>query len=434
MATIHFTVCSYIIQQNIMEPDSAALSSLAETISKAAHEYASASSGPSKIAALRALQSASKALSNASTPVPDQLAELNLRPYVNVCIRIGIDMGLFDALPEDGKAVSVAELAATTGAEEQLILRICRLLGTYDVLQCSYTEDGKALYAHTLMSRLTVAHKPIVQHLFDDVLSCLVQGIGWFRNEAFREPFDGRNTPFAYATGTVGATFFEAIDTMPERSKRFNEAMAGAALMGLDETVAQYPFDKLGANQDGISLVDVGGGKGHVLNAIAAAFPTLKGGMALQDLKAVLDGGVLVDEKEVVVQPLDFFGQIEPIKGTNTISPATENYELTRLGSNYLLRAILHDWPDKDCLQILANIKPAMTQNSKLLICDFVLEDVNPPNVQALRDVNMLAIGGKERSSSQWKELLANAGFEIVKVYGGDGGLNGIIEAELKRN
>jgi hypothetical protein len=92
-------------------------------------------------------------------------------------MRIGIDMGLFDALPADGKPTSVTELTVATGAEEQLILRVCRLLGTFAVLQRSYTEDGKAMYAHNIMSRLIVAHRYIAQHLFDDVLTSLVQSI-----------------------------------------------------------------------------------------------------------------------------------------------------------------------------------------------------------------------------------------------------------------
>jgi hypothetical protein len=299
-----------------MEPDSTTITSLVETISKAADQYASASSGAPRIAALQELQSASKTLSNASTPVRDQVIQLYMQPNVNICMRIGIDVGLFNALPDDGKAISVADIVSTTGGEMQLILRICRLLGTFDVLKRSYTEDGKTLYAHTIMSRMISASSSIVQHLFDDVLTNLVQGIGWFKQEGFKEPDDSRNTPFAYATGTLGSNFSEAMESMPERSKNFNEAMAGASLMGLEELVADYPFDKLEVNQDGICLVDVGGGKGQALNAIATAFPTVKGRTALQDLEAVLGEGILVNEKEVVVQPFDFLNQVEPIKGT----------------------------------------------------------------------------------------------------------------------
>jgi hypothetical protein len=75
-----------------------------------------------------------------------------------------------------------------------------------------------------------------------------------------------------------------------------------------------------------------------------------------------------------------------------------------------------------------------MMQNSKLLICEFVLQDVNPPAVHALRDVNMLVIGGKERSHNQWKELLAKAGLEIIRLYDAEGGLSSIIEAKLKED
>jgi hypothetical protein len=133
--------------------------------------------------------------------------------------------------------------------------------------------------------------------------------------------------PFSYANGKVGLTYFEVIESMPERSKNLSEAMADAVLMGLDEAVAGYSFNRLEANPDGIYLVDIGGGKGHALNSIATAYPMLKGKMALQDLRIVLDGGVLVEEKNVIVQPFDFFNQIEPIKGATYchLPPTTMN-------------------------------------------------------------------------------------------------------------
>lgn len=67
---------------------------------------------------------------------------------------------------------------------------------------------------------------------------------------------------------------------------------------------------------------------------------------------------------------------------------------------------------------------------SKLIIIDFVLPDTNVPLFQASLDIQMMSIGaGVERSESQWRELLHSAGFEIVRIWKKDPGMEAVIEA-----
>jgi hypothetical protein len=103
------------------------------------------------------------------------------------------------------------------------------------------------------------------------------------------------------------------------------------------------------------------------------------------------------------------------------------------IGSNYFLKSILHDWPDKACMQILSNIAQAMRghPHSKLLICEIVLPDQYPEPAKVIRDISMLLIGGQERNLLQWNALLKNAGFKILKVHGVGGDNSSIIEAVL---
>jgi hypothetical protein len=106
---------------------------------------------------------------------------------------------------------------------------------------------------------------------------------------------------------------------------------------------------------------------------------------------------------------------------------------LTKPGSNYFLKAILHDWPDTDCLKILNNLAPAMRGHttSRLLISELVIPDRNPDPAKVLRDMTMLVISGKERSLAHWHALLGQAGFKILQVYGMDHENASIIEAVL---
>jgi hypothetical protein len=98
-------------------------------------------------------------------------------------------------------------------------------------------------------------------------------------------------------------------------------------------------------------------------------------------------------------------------------------------GSNYFYKAIFHDWPEEACRTILKNLAPAMESHSRLLICDLVIKDQYPDSGHLLRDINMLLIGGKERSLEQWEELMGPEGFRIVKVYGNEAAPMRILEA-----
>jgi hypothetical protein len=69
--------------------------------------------------------------------------------------------------------------------------------------------------------------------------------------------------------------------------------------------------------------------------------------------------------------------------------------------------------------------------HSRLLICDLILPDRNPPPGKVLRDLNILLVAGKERSLAQWTSLLEKGGFKILNSFGLEDPMFGIIEATL---
>lgn len=73
-----------------------------------------------------------------------------------------------------------------------------------------------------------------------------------------------------------------------------------------------------------------------------------------------------------------------------------------------------------------------MTSRSRVLIADAVVPNMGAPRHLALQDINMMSLGGMERTRVQWKHLLDNAGFKIKRIWAGDGNLYSIIEAVLK--
>jgi hypothetical protein len=74
----------------------------------------------------------------------------------------------------------------------------------------------------------------------------------------------------------------------------------------------------------------------------------------------------------------------------------------------YLLRRILHDWPDNDCVKILNKIAEAMIPGkSKILVADFVMPEIDVPRYRSSADIMMaMLLGGAERTERQWERLL----------------------------
>jgi len=83
-----------------------------------------------------------------------------------------------------------------------------------------------------------------------------------------------------------------------------------------------------------------------------------------------------------------------------------------------MFSAIFHGLSDEECTTVLSNLKTAIgTHQSSVLFADAVAEETHINPTIAAFDMQML-IGttGRERTPSEWKRLLGNAGFEIVEI------------------
>lgn len=164
--------------------------------------------------------------------------------------------------------------------------------------------------------------------------------------------------------------------------------------------------------------------------ALAKAFPHLS--FIVQDLPANAESGQkaisgsLPDEikSRITFQGHDFT-QPQPVRGA----------------SIYLLRMILHDWPDTEAISIIRNIVTVMDHAvSRLLIMDTVLPKpgsvpVSVERIARARDLTMLqAFNSKERHLDDWKELLeaTDSGIELVSVTQPFGSAMSVIEVRLR--
>ncbi|KAJ5118256.1 hypothetical protein N7448_009971 [Penicillium atrosanguineum] len=103
----------------------------------------------------------------------------------------------------------------------------------------------------------------------------------------------------------------------------------------------------------------------------------------------------------------------------------------------YWLRYILHDWSDDYCIRILSAIKEAMKPNSRILICDQVMNTTAgftgsipsapeplPANYGYFtryshqRDITMMSIiNGIERTPAEFQDIIERSGLVMNRIY-----------------
>jgi len=147
-------------------------------------------------------------------------------------------------------------------------------------------------------------------------------------------------------------------------------------------------------------LVDIGGGKGEDILAFKDKFPHLLGKLVLQDLPVVVER-IQDTTTSVVVQGYNFFDE-------QTVKEAKA----------YYMRTVLHDWPDKQALRILARVHEAMAPDSILLINEVLVPETNRSLSSAVADIAMMtSYAALERTQAHFEALLNEAGFELVNVW-----------------
>jgi L-alanine-DL-glutamate epimerase-like enolase superfamily enzyme len=82
----------------------------------------------------------------------------------------------------------------------------------------------------------------------------------------------------------------------------------------------------------------------------------------------------------------------------------------------------LHDWDDASAIRILNAIGRAADPSARLLLLELVVPEDDVPHTAKIIDLTiMVTVGGRERTESQWRRLLAEGGFTVDRVIGGSG-------------
>lgn len=176
-------------------------------------------------------------------------------------------------------------------------------------------------------------------------------------------------------------------------------------------------FGDYKASGDDVLLVDVGGSSGHDLVSFRTGHPNVAGRLVLQDLPEAITAAKASGELEkqgIEAVEHDFFTP-EDVRGARV----------------YYLKMVLHDWPDEQCKQILANLKPALKQgHSRIVLNEIIIPEVGAGWFETGVDMIMMSChSAQERREKHWVSLIESVeGLRVSNIWNVGGAVEKIIE------
>ncbi|KAF2963729.1 hypothetical protein GQX73_g9838 [Xylaria multiplex] len=316
--------------------------------------------------------------------------------------QIAFDFGFFNFIPLDG-AISLQDLANRAGIDLDRTARCVRILATHRV----FHEIEPNIIAHTAASAIFCRDEEILcagQYMLDELFKASTATSECFKLHPHRS--DAEHSAFYTRHG---ATMFKYYDMNPPHAIRFAKAMTGATKFTDRRTTELRDLFHWGALKG--TVVDVGGGSGHVSIELAKVFPHLN--FVVQDAS------------------LDMLAQGKPLL---TDAPA-------RNIAAFFIRQCIHNLCDRDVIRVFKALVPGLEgsdSGTPLLINDTVMPEpgVWPAHIEReLRQMDMLmmiALGAKQRTQAEFEELLrlADTRYQLINCHTQE--QMGLLEVHLK--
>ncbi|XP_004490687.1 probable O-methyltransferase 3 [Cicer arietinum] len=318
--------------------------------------------------------------------------------FINsMSLKCVVDLGIPDIIHNYEKPMPLSVLISSLPIHPSKIpciyrlMRIMTHLGffskdnvTENELEIEYMLTDESIL---LLKDHPMSVTPFLQVVLDPIVANPWHNLStWLKND----------DPTTFET-THGMLIWDYAAREPKFNNLFNDAMASDARL-----VTSVVIEKCKGVFNGLeSLVDVGGGTGTMAKALAKTFPMME--CNVFDLPHVVDGLQGSDNLNYVGG--DMFKNIPPADAI-------------------LLKWILHDWNDDECVKILKNCKDAIAKKGKkgkVIIIDMVMEKEKGNNetlgTQLFFDMLMMVLAtGKERTKKEWVNLISSSGFSDYKI------------------
>ncbi|NP_001267964.1 O-methyltransferase [Vitis vinifera] len=335
-----------------------------------------------------------------------ELFQAQSHMYKHICsfmnsmaLKCAVQLGIPDIIHNHAHPTNLPQLVSALHippTKASCVHRLMRLLvhsGFFAIAKVHEHEEEEG-YILTPSSRLLLKDNP-TSNLSPFVLTVLhpVLVTPW---HFFGDWLRGDDDLTAFETAH-GVSFWDHGSHNPEIFNLFNEGLASDSQM-----MSVVNFRELKPVFEGLSsLVDLGGGTGLLARIISEVFPQLK---------------CTVFDLPHVVANLPESRNLEYVGG--------DMFQSVPSADAILLKCVLHDWSDEDCLKILKKCREAIPreeERGKIIIIDIVINEKKDEDdiaeTKLLMDMMMMTlVNGRERNEKEWEKLFLEAGFRHHKI------------------
>ena len=300
------------------------------------------------------------------------------------CLYAAAKLKIADLLVNGPKPIS--ELARASYTNEDALYRTLRALASIDV----FRETESRTFANTPLSEAIRSDTPNSARdavlFISDPLHMNVYG-------QLTHTLETGETAFKKVSGMGPFEFFQRND---EENKLFNAAMTSISRQFIQPVIDVYDFGESG------TLADIGGGHGALLAAVLERHRGLHG--IVFDAPYVAEGAKLLIESRGLAQRCQVIGG--------------DFFKSVPSADSYVMKSIIHDWDDARSIAILKNCASAMRgPDGKVILLEMLIGPANEPGLAKWIDIEMLAVAaGRERTASEYEELLLKAGLKLLRV------------------
>jgi hypothetical protein len=297
-------------------------------------------------------------------------------------LRAVCDIGVADQLADGPR--TVAELARRTGTHAPSLLRALRALAGRGV----FTEVAPETFGLTPLAEPLRTDHPRSLRAAYPLLAGDVQA--W---AVFDHTLRTGAPAFVHAHGVDYWTYLAG---HPRDSARFDASQQAVTQREVRALIPGYDWARFG------TVVDVGGGNGAFVAALAAAFPAMR--------------GVVFDQPHVVSGA----GAVFAAAGVSDRCTAVGGDFRTSVPAGadaYVVKRALYDLDDDAAAAMLAAIRSGIAPDGRLLVIEPMVEPGDGFDWGKLYDVLLLAMRGTgSRTREQLEDLFAKTGFALTEV------------------
>ncbi|KAI0262997.1 S-adenosyl-L-methionine-dependent methyltransferase [Gloeopeniophorella convolvens] len=386
--------------------------------------------------ATRIIVAAATQLLAAVRPPADSLFDHASGMHMAASLGLAVDVDLADVLKEAGPdGLHVNDIGSAVSVEPSKLSRVLRHLATRHV----FKEVSPEVFANNRLSSAIAKPKPFSElkadklSKYDEMPGAAL--IGQLADESLKSAAylsDFLQDSHGYTTA-MGLAFKSDATLWQWYGQPENEHRHRRFYASLKGVMTKFPpplfidgYHWAALAKDSV-VVDVGGNVGAVTRVLESEFTHLR--YIVQDLPNVIADASKFWEKEspqaladgrVVLQEQNFF-EPQQVKGA----------------AAYILRWILHDWPNPQCIEILTQLRRAAEPHSRLIVFESIMQHacVEPdgpplppapllPNLgvavggtSTVMDLQMMAMAsGQERTRQQFVDLGLKAGWKLESL------------------